>query len=142
MFHEMPKVAGRDLLQDRVFHVLVVTTQTNHTESSSELARSSTVQLPIDYETFKDRIIGQRSHMKKTGSARSYQIPPGREGSDPKPSDAQQSHQGKKLTEGKYVSLERLEAASGSSTATAGNSNNHRWDMVGLIHNSKVKKQC
>ncbi|USP79925.1 hypothetical protein yc1106_07199 [Curvularia clavata] len=132
MFHEMPKVAGHDFLQDRVFHVLVVTTQSNHNESSSELARSSTVQLPIDYDTFNDSIIGQRSYVKKTGSSRNYQIPQGHENPGSKPSDAQRSHQGKKLTEGKYVSLERLEAASASPAPATGDSNNHRWDMMTL----------
>jgi hypothetical protein len=134
MFHMMPKVVGREFLQDRVFHVLVVTTQTNSTETPSELVRSSTVQLPIDYESFNDSIIVKRSRVKRTGSSRSYQIPQGYETSGSKPTDVQQSHQGRKLTEGTYVSLERLEAAPKSSTSDVDNPDTHHWDMVGSIY--------
>ncbi|EMD90935.1 hypothetical protein COCC4DRAFT_60247 [Bipolaris maydis ATCC 48331] len=132
MFHEMPKVAGRDLLQDRVFHVLVVTTQTNHAESPSELARSSTVQLPIDFESFDDSTIVQRSHVKKTGSSRTYQILEGHEKFDSKHPDKRLPHQGKKLTEGKYASLERLTSAPRGPQSDVGSLGDHRWDMMTL----------
>ncbi|EUC35415.1 hypothetical protein COCCADRAFT_90863 [Bipolaris zeicola 26-R-13] len=131
MFHEMPKIAGRDLLQDRVFHVLVVTTQTNHLESP-ELARSSTVQLPIDFESFNDSAIVKRSHVKKTGSSKTYQIPQGHESPDSKPTDKRLPHQGKKLTEGKYASLERLISAPRGPQSDVDGLGDHRWDMMTL----------
>ena len=62
MFHMMPKVAGLSLLQDRVFHVLVVTANTYQKEAPSELCKSFTVQLPINYASFGDVKIVQESN--------------------------------------------------------------------------------
>ncbi|EOA80801.1 uncharacterized protein SETTUDRAFT_100252 [Exserohilum turcica Et28A] len=129
MFHMMPKVAGREFLQDRVFHVLVVTTQTKHAESPGELARTFTVQLPVDFESFGNGIMAQRSHVKKIGSSRTYQVPQGQESCSFKP-DVQRSRQGRKLTEGKYVAFERLTGAPKKPPSDTGNTGHHRWDMM------------
>lgn len=133
MFHMMPKVAGREFLQDRVFHVLVVTTQTKHAESPGELARTFTVQLPVDFESFGNGIMAQRSHVKKIGSSRTYQVPQGQESCSFKP-DVQRSRQGRKLTEGKYVAFERLTGAPKKPPSDTGNTGHHRWDMVCFMH--------
>jgi hypothetical protein len=107
MFHLMPKVLGLSMLEDRVFHVLAVTARSYRTENPSELSHSFTVQLPIDYNTFSE------------------------------PSDDQRKRQGKKLTEGNYVSLERLVGAPRRVSVDAAQQvkptdgdDHHRWDMV------------
>lgn len=136
----MPKVAGLSLLQDRVFHALIITMNTYKTESLSELALSLTVQLPIDYASFEDvKVMQERSRMKTKGSSQIYQFPSSA-GSGSTPDANQKQRQGKKLTEGTYVSLERLISASAVPTdgdvaqqAESSDSNRHRWDMVGLF---------
>ncbi|KAG9196352.1 hypothetical protein G6011_01473 [Alternaria panax] len=126
MFHMMPKVAGLSLLQDRVFHVLIVTANTYRTGSPSELSKSSTIQLPIDYASFSDvRVVQERSRMKTKGSSQCYHFPSNAESGTP-PDANQKQRQGKKLTEGTYVSFERL------ISADATNSDCHRWDMMTL----------
>jgi hypothetical protein len=109
------------------------------TESLSELAQSFTVQLPIDYASFGDvKIIQERSRMKTKGSSLCYQFPSSA-GSGPTPNANQKQRQGKKLTEGTYVSLERLTSASRAQTdgvaqrAESSDNDCHRWDMVGFV---------
>ena len=140
MVHMMPKVAGCDLLQHRVFHVLVVTTQTYRAESSSELSESMTVQLPVDYASIADvDVVKAKSHVKASGSSLCYYFPQSIERHGIQPNVMQKSREGKKLTEGRYASLERLLGAStksslGASTAQkteATKDGHHRWDMVG-----------
>ncbi|KAL1793344.1 hypothetical protein ACET3X_008326 [Alternaria dauci] len=126
MFHMMPKVAGLSLLQDRVFHVLVVTANTYQKNNPSELSKSFTVQLPIDYASFGDvEIMQEMSRMKARGSSQCYHFPSNAE-SGLIPDAHQKQRQGKKLTEGTYVSLERL------TRADSANNHCHRWDMMTL----------
>lgn len=128
----MPKVAGLSLLQDRVFHVLVVTANTYQKEAPSELYKSFTVQLPIDYASFGDvKIVQETSRMKMRGSSQCYHFPSSAE-SGSAPDANQKQRQGKKLTEGTYVSLERLIGADSA------NNDRHRWDMVGLVFQALV----
>jgi len=140
MVHMMPKIAGCDLLQHRVFHVLVVTTQTYRADSSTELSQSTTVQLPIDYASFADvDCVKARSHVRTSGSSLCYYFPQSIERHGLQPNVTQKSREGKKLTEGRYVSLERLLGASASSSSgnditqrtDAARDDHHRWDMVG-----------
>ncbi|CAN9392204.1 unnamed protein product [Alternaria sp. RS040] len=135
MFHMMPKVAGLSLLQDRVFHVLVVTANTYQKEAPSELYKSFTVQLPIDYASFGDvKIVQETSRMKMRGSSQCYHFPSSAE-SGSAPDANQKQRQGKKLTEGTYVSLERLIGADSA------NNDRHRWDMVGLVFQALVDRE-
>lgn len=128
----MPKVAGLSLLQDRVFHALIVTMNTHKAESLSDLASSFTVQLPIDYASFGDvKIMQERSRMETKGSSQLYRFPSDT-GSGATPDANQKQRQGKKLTEGTYVSLERLIGADSA------NNDRHRWDMVGLVFQALV----
>lgn len=132
MFHMMPKVAGLSLLQDRVFHVLVVTANTYQKEAPSELCKSFTVQLPIDYASFGDvKIVQETSRMKMRGSSQCYHFPSSAESGSTLDAN-QKQRQGKKLTEGTYVSLERLIGADSA------NNDRHRWDMVGLVFQALV----
>ncbi|CAA9962354.1 DUF3074 domain containing protein [Pyrenophora teres f. maculata] len=139
MVHMMPKIAGCDLLQHRVFHVLVITTQTYREESSSELSQSITVQLPVDYASFADvDIVKAKSHVKTSGSSLCYHFPQSIERHGIQPNVTQKSRDGKKLTEGRYVSLERLLASStkpslGETQQTdTVRDGHHRWDMMTL----------
>ncbi|CAG5183425.1 uncharacterized protein ALTATR162_LOCUS10574 [Alternaria atra] len=140
MFHTMPKVAGLSLLQDRVFHVLIVTANTYRSHSPSELSKSFTVQLPLDYASFGDvKIVQERSRMKTKGSSQCYHFP-SIAGSGSTPNANPKQHQGKKLTEGTYVSLERLIGAPRGAgigedvaqQAKSAHSDRHRWDMMTL----------
>ena len=139
MVHMMPKVAGCDLLQHRVFHVLVVTTQTYRADNSTELSRFTTVQLPIDYASFADvDSVKAKSHVRTSGSSLCYYFPQSIERHGLQPNVTQKSREGKKLTEGRYVSLERLlgastRSSSGNDTTQqthAARDGHHRWDMV------------
>ncbi|KAF1838610.1 hypothetical protein BDW02DRAFT_488663 [Decorospora gaudefroyi] len=141
MFHVMPKVIGFNLLQDRVFHVLVVTARSYHAESPAELSHSFTVQLPVDYDSFSDvAIVQRRSHAKKTASSQCYHFPSDADSPRSRPGAVEQKHQGKKLTEGTYVSLERLLGAPKALSVhddtrrqtNSANDNHHRWDMMTL----------
>ncbi|KAH9860543.1 hypothetical protein J1614_011874 [Plenodomus biglobosus] len=113
MFHKMPRVAGFKLLNDRVFHVLVVTLHSrfvppNH-DGTVTRRQSITVQLPIDFDSFRSvETIMQRSHLIKKGSCR-YYVP---RSSPQHPITAkQQERKGNKLVEGNYVSLEHVHEA-------------------------------
>ncbi|RMZ73952.1 Zn(II)2Cys6 transcription factor [Pyrenophora seminiperda CCB06] len=141
MVHTMPKVAGCDLLQHRVFHALVVTTQTYSADSASELSQSITIQLPVDYASLADvDIVKAKSHVKTSGSSLLYHYPQSIERYGLQPNVTQKSREGKKLIEGRYVSLERLLAAStrpslGGKTIEqidATKDGHHRWDMMTL----------
>jgi len=141
----MPKVAGLSLLQDRVFHALIVTMNTHKAESLSDLASSFTVQLPIDYASFGDvKIMQERSRMETKGSSQLYRFPSDT-GSGATPDANQKQRQGKKLTEGTYVSLERLIGASktrvdgdAAQQAESPDNDHHRWDMVSFIFRIQV----
>jgi hypothetical protein len=138
MFHLMPKVLGLSMLEDRVFHVLAVTARSYRTENPSELSHSFTVQLPIDYNTFSDvELMTRRSHVKVSRSSRCYHVPSGEGSAGTEPSDDQRKRQGNKLTEGNYVSLERLVGAPRRVSVDAAQQvkptdgdDHHRWDMV------------
>jgi hypothetical protein len=142
----MPKVVGLSLLQDRVFHVLVVTARTYHADDPSVLSQSYTIQLPVDYESLDDvAIIRQRSHIKALGSSRCYHVPSDAGSPLSQPSALQKKRQGRKLTEGTYVSLERLLRAPKTVSvddntrqrAEPGNDDyHHRWDMVSFYGGS------
>ncbi|KAL6709758.1 hypothetical protein ACN47E_001187 [Coniothyrium glycines] len=149
MFHKMPKVAGLGFLQDRVFHVLVVTAHStsrsnNESEASpsvSDVPQSFTAQLPIDFESLSQlETISKRSHAVRKGSSTRYQYPEGSPGAKPA-TDVQRKSKGNKLTEGNYVSVERLRKARETSpngdTVPVGNlpeslDCRHRWDMMTL----------
>jgi hypothetical protein len=142
----MPKVAGLSLLQDRVFHVLIVTANTYRADSPSELSKSFTVQLPVDYASFGDvKIVQARSRMKTKGSSQCYHFTPNAEAGST-PDTNQKQRQGKKLTEGTYVSLERLIGASKrtdmdgdvAQQAKSADSDLHRWDMVRFTRGTPV----
>ncbi|KAI4618577.1 hypothetical protein J4E80_005179 [Alternaria sp. BMP 0032] len=107
--------------------------------SLSDLASSFTVQLPIDYASFGDvKIMQERSRMETKGSSQLYRFPSDT-GSGATPDANQKQRQGKKLTEGTYVSLERLIGASktrvdgdAAQQAESPDNDHHRWDMMTL----------
>lgn len=140
MFHRMPKVAGFNILNDRVFYVLVITahcTQNNGDDSNG--AHSFTAQLPVDSKSIRQsNTIVQRSHTKKVGSSIRYSMPAS--ATETALTSAQQKSVGNELTEGSYVSLERLRHA--PRVLTVGDIDasdlrpavdyQHRWDMTTL----------
>lgn len=147
MFHEMPEVGGLHLLHDRVFHTLVITIHSTYTTSPSfkgskitDVPQSHTIQLPLHFDTFEDiPVLKERTHVKKQASSWQYHWPSAPSAVQPTP--AQQKRIGKKLVEGKYVSLERLRRApidviSESETAVESlpheSGRHHRWDMMTL----------
>jgi hypothetical protein len=90
------------MLEDRVFHVLVVTARGYQADNPSELSQSFTVQLPVDYSSFGDvEIITRRSHVKRTGSSQCYDVRSGESSARSEIDDTQTKRQGKKLTEGR-----------------------------------------
>lgn len=113
MFHKMPKVAGAHFLNDRVFHVLIVTLHSTFVLPNPDVSvtrrQSITVQLPIDYDSFRNvETIMRRSHLQQKGSGR-YYLP---QSSPQYPISAKQKkRKGNKLVEGNYVSLEHLHEA-------------------------------
>lgn len=142
MFHKMPEIIpGLGLLQDRVFHVLVVTAHSTYPlKVKPGTPQSFTAQLPIDFASLSDsNSIMKRSHFKKEGSTFRYYLP----------SDAvtvteeRKKRVGRKLTEGNYVSLERLQQASkdplppGEAVVLGpppiDTVYRHRWDMSKFI---------
>ncbi|CAO2648904.1 Nn.00g098530.m01.CDS01 [Neocucurbitaria sp. VM-36] len=148
MFHKMPGIVGGfSLLDDRIFHVLVITVHftkpvqgNSSTPQSNESPSSFTVQLPVDIGSFKEvSSMMQKSHVQNQGSSQRYYFPSNDAAEMVKPSEAQKQRIGKKLTEGNYVSLERLCKASKelpprseeqSLSTTSGY--HHRWDMMTL----------
>ena len=145
----MPRVGGLALLDDRVFHVLVLSAHSTYTKeressssSSERRQQSCTVQLPIDFESFRNvDSVMQRSHVKLKGSSMRYQ--PSSEGSQEfvQAEGKKRGKPGQKLTEGNYVSLERVMEASKTwyineqTSTTPTNADTeccHRWDMMTL----------
>jgi hypothetical protein len=127
MFHVMPV----GLLQDRVFHILCVTVHSKYTTTDEHNSRSATqaltLQLPIDINTFSGiPCMVQRSHIQTNTYRYEYRDPP--VAGQPLPSSRQKSRKGKRLTEGFYVSMERLrEAPLNDSGEDKGM---HQWDMM------------
>lgn len=129
MFHEMPKVMGTSSLQDRVFHVLCITAHSTYhlpdEDESWQHPQSHTMQFPVNIESFRDV---QPITLKKRFRSKSkiYNV---------KDSVAAQSgitkrqleHNGNSVTEGIYVSLERVCQAPGKPNTV---DNQHRWDMM------------
>lgn len=129
MFHEMPKALGVSMLQHRVFHVLCITAHSTyivlHEGESSPRSQSYTVQLPVNLESFRDvESVTLKSHIR--ARSRIYEVThqstaPGNT------TQRQVKSNGRSLTEGIYVSLERLcQAPSGPERLD----NMHRWDMM------------
>jgi hypothetical protein len=126
MFHEMPKALGMNMLQNRVFHVLCITAHSTYNAPSADaggpLRQSHTLQLPVAIDSFKDiASVVQRSHIKPKSQKYEFKSQDGAQVTD----ERQMKFQGKSLTEGVYVSLERLRQAPRGSTENA-----HRWDMA------------
>jgi hypothetical protein len=115
MFHEMPKALGLSLLQNRVFHVLCITTHS--TVPSTSLSQSHTLQLPIHFPSLISLpSISSKSHINAT-SLKYTNLSATNE--------RQRKQNENKFTEGVYVSLERLiEGKDGEAEGS------HRWDMM------------
>lgn len=146
MFHMMPKVlGGLSLLQDRVFHVLVISVHSigrmganSDVSESSQIPQSCTIQLPVNIDSFSNiHAITQRSRIKKDGSSQRYYLPSSTATDAVEALNIQKKRTGNKLTEGKYVSVERLQKASKELPADgspveaqlADKDYQHRWDM-------------
>jgi hypothetical protein len=152
MLHEMPAVGGFGLLNDRVFHLLVITVHNTYTPTADpettqdtsgleETEQSITMQLPIDISSCGEiTSMVSRSHLKPAATGFRYQLP-----SDSPTSSSVTSKQkkriGKKITEGNYVSLERLRKAPKDprgddcpefDVPLAESLYHHRWDMCTL----------
>lgn len=124
MFHVMPV----GLLQDRVFHVLCVTVHSKYMtieeHDSTPPTQALTLQLPIDLTTFSGvPAVVQRSHVQKGVYRYEYPDPPVA-GQTP-PTSRQKSRKGNRLTEGLYVSMERLREAGSREVDVT-----HQWDMT------------
>ncbi|KAH7391776.1 hypothetical protein BKA66DRAFT_26427 [Pyrenochaeta sp. MPI-SDFR-AT-0127] len=148
MFHMMPKLlGGLSLLQDRVFHVLVITVHSTcpadanaKAFESCKISQSCTIQLPIDFESLSNvQAVMQKSRIKKDGSTRRYSLPTSTATDTAEFLDTQKQRTGNKLTEGIYVSVERLQKALKEVPAEDGVSleaqyadkdYQHRWDMM------------
>jgi len=112
MFHSMPAVAGFNFLNDRVFHVLIMTAHSTWVPGGSrgttERRQSVTVQLPVDIDSFSSfDAVNQRNRLLKKGAS-SYYLP--REmlfGRGPVTSE-QMKRKGKKVVEGNYTSVENV----------------------------------
>ena len=116
MFHVLPSP-----LQDRVFHVLVI--------SGRQSTQSHTLQIPVDMASLSgvQRIIS-KSRILKQGSDWRYRSDVNRGDAvrEPAATAMQKQRDGKKLTEGVYVSLERL------SQLAAPDTKRTQWDMMTL----------
>lgn len=115
-----------NMLQNRVFHVLCITAHSTYDAPSGDeggpLRQSHTLQLPIAMDSLKDiASAAQRSHIKAKSQKYEFKSQNGAQVTDAR----QKKTQGKSLTEGVYVSLERLRQAPRGSTENA-----HRWDMA------------
>jgi hypothetical protein len=143
MFHKMPgNVGSMTLLQDRVFHVLVISAQsTHHSDASFGKSKSFVIQLPVDFESFSDvGPVMEKSHIKKKGSSWYYDFRTNASSPSLPPTALQRKRQGNKLTEGLYVSLERILGAPKTTPSMDNtpinappvdpNNNHHVWDMV------------
>ncbi|KAF1914986.1 hypothetical protein BDU57DRAFT_520259 [Ampelomyces quisqualis] len=134
MCHEMPKVLRMPLLRDRIFHVLCITAHSllaaPEDVEAGVLFESHTLQLPVNMKSFQDiAAITCKSHFRlktRTYDANDVRSNP-TFNADPQKGEVKLKHQGKKLTEGVYVSLERLRE--GPRTTTQLNET-HLWDMM------------
>lgn len=110
-----------------MFHVLVVTAHSLYAgEPAQEQQQALTLQLPVDIKSFSHvPAVIERSHADESFKRYKY-----KEGSNP--ADAsKRKHDGNRLTEGCYVSLERLRKVQpdtnmGNSTS----SYSTQWDMM------------
>jgi hypothetical protein len=124
------------LLQNRVFHVLVVSARLKNDSTNEDGTHMSwTAQLPIDFDSFSDvPCIRQESYMSakrryaRPTSSSSQTLSASASDDNGNGSGFKKEYEGKKLTEGKYVSLERL--CKVSSSSEEGGS---RWDMVSRL---------
>ena len=149
MFHKMPEVGGLSLLNDRVFHILVMTAHaTYHPDNTTEglqtvhIPQSFTAQIPVDFESLSQiPNIKKKSHMKKKGSSQRYHFPSNSAPGAALPTPLQRQKIGKTLTEGNYVSLEWLRKASkvlsidetiALDVRPSETEYHHRWDMMTL----------
>lgn len=146
----MPQVAGFNFLNDRVFHVLIMTAHSTWlpggSDDDTERRQSVTVQLPIDIDSFGSiDIVKQRSRLSKTGNS-GYYLPRevlfGRRPVTPE----QRKRKGRKVVEGNYVSVENVfEASAESPTGTepplCTDANYcHHWRMMTLSTAGGVTK--
>lgn len=138
----MPKVGGLSLLNDRVFHVLVMTAHSmNCVDGDTEVPESCTVQIPVDFKSIcRIDAIAKRSHTKQKGSSLRYALPQDDPGATSFKKIQKQSVD-RKLTEGIYVSVERLRHALKDLPVSSGDTPEvrpkgleyqHRWDMMTL----------
>ncbi|KAF2033792.1 hypothetical protein EK21DRAFT_31620, partial [Setomelanomma holmii] len=126
MFHEMPKVAGASILQDRVFHVVAITAHSTYTldtqDPSTSHLQSYTLQLPINFDSLRDvEAITRASHIRPSSMIYEFK---GHSTNSGGATDRQKQHTGNSLTEGIYVSVERLREAPTGPDAV------QRWDMM------------
>jgi hypothetical protein len=116
MFHVLPGP-----LQDRVFHVLVI--------SGKQSTQSHTLQIPVDFASLSGvQQIVSRSRIMAQGSDWRYNSDANRgvAAREPAGTATQKQRSGKKLTEGVYVSLERLLQLSEPGSMRT------QWDMMTL----------
>ena len=115
MFHILPGP-----LQDRVFHALAI--------SGKQANQSINMQVPINYASFTAvQTIRSRSRLEQQGNAFRYNTEANRlENREPKPTKLQKQRNGKKITEGVYVSLERIRIITGTQPQFT------QWDMMTL----------
>ncbi len=101
-------------MQDRVFHALVISAHSSYPQdATSGTPFSFTVQLPIDFDSLNvSEAVMQRSRIKASGSSRRYHVSSDASSGTAQTTEDQKKRIGKKLTEGNYVSFERLKAAS------------------------------
>lgn len=112
MHHSMPAPA---LLNDRIFTVLFVSFIPT-TSPSGTLAQSIDLQLPVDLSTFPAPI-RERSHAVSSPGKLVYKAPAS-------PTPFQQKQDGRKLVEGRYVSLEKISKIEKNGTPFS------RWEMM------------
>lgn len=96
MHHSMPAPA---LLNDRVFTVLLVSFIANP-PAAGTLAQSIDLQLPVDLSTFPPSI-RERSHVQVVNAKHMYKSPASG-------TPFQKKQDGRKVIEGRYVSLEKV----------------------------------
>jgi hypothetical protein len=116
MFHVLPGP-----LQDRVFHVLVI--------SGKQPTQSHTLQIPVDMASLSGvQHIVSMSRITIQGDDWRYKfdVNRGDAAREPAGTAMQKQRNGKKLTEGVYVSLERL------LQLTEPGSERTQWDMMTL----------
>ena len=96
MHHSMPAPA---LLNDRVFTVLLISFVST-SPALGTLAQSIDLQLPVDLSSFPVAV-KERSHTNLSPAKFTYQAPASA-------TPFQKKQDGRKLVEGRYVSLEKL----------------------------------